>query len=52
MDTQSWGYRRTMKVNEVLTPSQIIQLLVVTVACGKYYLHSTHVHASSNTELT
>lgn len=34
LDSQSWGFRRNMKLSDVLTIEQIIQSLVETISCG------------------
>ncbi|CAB3234545.1 unnamed protein product [Arctia plantaginis] len=34
VDKKSWGYRRTMKLNEILTTDQLLNQVVSTVSCG------------------
>lgn len=34
VDKPSWGYRRTAKISEILTPHELITTLVETVSCG------------------
>ena len=34
LDYQSWGYRKNMKLSEVMSINELITNLVVTVSCG------------------
>lgn len=34
IDTDSWGIRRNIELSEILTPEEIVTLLVSTVSCG------------------
>jgi alpha-L-fucosidase len=34
VDSNSWGIRRNIELSEVLTPEEIMTLLVSTVSCG------------------
>ena len=34
VDGGSWGFRRDMKIEEILGPEELIETLVSTVACG------------------
>lgn len=34
VDSKSWGYRRNMRVNEILTIQQLLYQVVSTVSCG------------------
>lgn len=37
VDRKSWGYRRTMKLNEILTTDELLYQVVSTVSCGGNY---------------
>ena len=34
LDQQSWGFRRNAKIEDYLTPNQLIHTLIETVTCG------------------
>jgi alpha-L-fucosidase len=34
LDKKSWGYRRNAKIEEYLTPEELMQTMIETVACG------------------
>lgn len=34
IDSKSWGYRRNVNLNEILTTNQILEEVVSTVSCG------------------
>lgn len=34
LDKQSWGFRRNMKLSEILTINELLETVVSTVSCG------------------
>lgn len=34
IDKKSWGFRRNMKLSEIMTINELLQTVVSTVSCG------------------
>lgn len=47
LDKQSWGYRRNMKLSEIMTINELLQTVVSTVSCGGKGLTLTLTHTFS-----